>query len=91
MGSLVQHQMAEREVLLFSNPLHRYERKNMTIQLSWDEGMTWPQKHHLLLDEGRGRGYSCMTSIDGNTIGIIYEGSQADLIFQKIQLTDLIR
>lgn len=89
MASLVQHKTASEEVLLFSNPLHRYTRKNMTIQLSRDEGQTWPRDHHLLIDEGQGRGYSCITSIDENTIGIIYEGSQADLIFQKVDLTEL--
>lgn len=89
MGSLIRHQLPDREVLLFSNPLHRYERKNITVQLSEDEGMTWPQQHHLLLDEGTGRGYSCMVSIDAQTIGIVYEGSGADLVFQKIRISEL--
>lgn len=90
MASLINHDLGEKTVLLFSNPEHRYVRKNMTIKLSWDEGMTWPKKHQLLIDEGRGRGYSCMTSIDERTIGILYEGSQSDLIFQKIDLTELL-
>ncbi|PHN05152.1 sialidase [Flavilitoribacter nigricans DSM 23189 = NBRC 102662] len=89
MASLVRHQTPSEEVLLFSNPLHRYVRKNMTIQLSRDEGQTWPREHHLLLDEGQGNGYSCISSIDENTIGIIYEGSQADLIFQRVDLAEL--
>lgn len=89
MASLVRHKTSSGEVLLFSNPLHRYVRKNMTIQMSRDEGETWPLDHHLLLDEGQGNGYSCISSIDENTIGIIYEGSQADLIFQQVDLADL--
>ncbi|GJM34286.1 MAG: sialidase [Saprospiraceae bacterium] len=89
MASLIKHTSKGQDLLLFSNPFDQYTRKNMTIKISEDEGMTWPEKDHTLIDEGRGRGYSCMTSIDENTIGILYEGSQADLIFQKIQLSVL--
>ena len=52
--------------------------------------MTWPEENWLLLDELGGRGYSSVTSIDDNTIGILYEGSQADMTFQKIPLEELI-
>jgi len=63
----------------------------MTIKLSKDEGDNWPEEHQLLIDEGSGRGYSCMTSIDEETIGILYEGSQADLVFQRIKIKDLLK
>jgi sialidase-1 len=58
--------------------------------MSFDDGKTWPKENWLLLDEGRGRGYSSLTSIDEQHIGILYEGSQADMIFQKILLRELI-
>ncbi|GAB5554245.1 MAG: exo-alpha-sialidase [Saprospiraceae bacterium] len=89
MASLIKHQYNGKDLLLFSNPFDQSNRQNMTIKMSSDEGMTWDEKHFLLIDEGRGRGYSCMTSIDEKTIGILYEGSQADLIFQRIKLSDL--
>lgn len=38
-----------------------------------------------------GAGYSCMTSIDEHTIGIFYEGSQADIQFQAIPLKELLK
>ena len=66
-------------------------RHHLTIKASPDDGLTWPQQYRLLLDEGLGRGYSCMTMIDKTTIGILYEGSQADLTFQRIALADLLR
>ena len=44
----------------------------------------------MLLDEGKGAGYSCMTSIDDQTIGVFYEGSQADIQFQAIPLKELL-
>jgi sialidase-1 len=78
------------EILLFVNPADQYKRKNMTIKVSFDEGRTWPASYHTLIDAGTGRGYPSLTSIDQNTIGILYEGSQADLVFQKFSLTQLL-
>ncbi len=91
MASLIKQQYQGKDILLFSNPADQYVRQNMTIKISEDEGMTWPEKFYTLIDEGRGRGYSCMTGIDENTIGILYEGSQADLVFQRINLEELLR
>lgn len=80
-----------RRWLLFSNPDSSQGRHHLTIKASPDDGLSWPQQYRLLLDEGLGRGYSCMTMIDKTTIGILYEGSQADLTFQRIALADLLR
>jgi sialidase-1 len=95
MASLHKHQYSingiKKEILLFSNPNSKYQRSNLTIKMSFDQGATWPQDSWVLLDEGKGRGYSCITSIDEKTIGIVYEGSRADLIFQKIDLSDYLR
>jgi len=91
MASLIKHYHKGKDLLLFSNPADQYVRQNMTIKLSEDEGMTWDEKYYTLIDEGKGRGYSCMTSIDENTIGILYEGSQADLIYQRIKISDILR
>jgi sialidase-1 len=76
----------QKQLLLFSNPNSKQRRKNITIKTSLDSGNTWPEEHYILLDEGTGRGYSCITSIDNETIGIIYESSRADMVFQKIAL-----
>jgi len=75
--------------LLFSNPDSTQGRHHITIKASPDRGKTWPNANRLLLDEGRGRGYSCMTMIDDSTVGILYEGSQAHMTFQRIPLCDL--
>lgn len=81
----------KKEVLLFSNPNSKYQRKNITIKMSFDGGITWPKDSWILLDEGRGRGYSCLTSIDNDTIGIVYEGSGANLVFQKIDISKYLK
>jgi sialidase-1 len=75
-----------KSLVLFSNPASKYERKNITVKMSFDDGNTWPVDHHVLLDEGIGRGYSCMTKIDHQHIGILYESSRADLVFQIIDI-----
>ena len=50
----------------------------------------WSEKTGLL-DEGYNSGYSCLTSIDEDTIGIIYECSQSDLAFESIPLDELLQ
>ncbi len=78
-----------RDLLLFSNPHSDKERRDMTLQLSFDGGHTWP--HRLLLDDGFSWGYSCLTLIDRATVGILYESSAAHMVFQAIPLRDLVR
>jgi sialate O-acetylesterase len=77
--------------LLFSNPDSTRGRHHITIKASPDRGRTWPREHRLLLDEGNSAGYSCMAMIDDKTVGILYEGSQAHMTFQRIPLRDLVR
>jgi len=93
-GSLlrVNYQQAgkEKHVLLFANPHTQKGRTHHTIQCSFDDGQTWPDSHHLLLDEGQGAGYPSLTRVDADHVGIVYEGSQAQLVFEKIPLRDLI-
>ena len=76
--------------LLFSNPDSSRGRHHITIKASPDRGLTWPRKHRLLLDEENSAGYSCMSMIDEKTIGILYEGSQAHMTFQRISLDDVV-
>lgn len=79
-----------KSLVLFSNPNTKKGRRHMSIKVSFDDGETWDLSKTLLLDENPGRGYSCMTKIDDNTIGILYEGSQADMTFQMICISDIL-
>lgn len=81
----------KRNLVLFSNPNSKYGRHMMTIKASFDDGNTWSIDKQLLLDEGYGAGYSCMTKIDDNTVGILYEGSQANLIFQAVKIDEILK
>jgi len=75
--------------LLFSNPNSTIARHHMTIKASPDRGLTWPEQSRLLLDTGRGGGYSCLSMIDDETVGILYEGSRAHMTFQRVKLADV--
>jgi sialidase-1 len=89
MASLISHTLKDgRHLLLFSNPHDKHARRNITVQASLDGGKTWPEKHHVLLDTGKGRGYSSLVMVDDETVGILYESSVADMVFQTIQLSE---
>ena len=79
-----------RSILLFANPHAQDGRHHQTIQASCDDGETWPKEYHLLLDEGSGRGYPSLAQIDDRHVGIVYEGSQADLMFESIPFRELV-
>ena|SRR5699024_9700869 len=80
---------ATDEWLLFSNPHNTEDRRDMTIQLSTDDGMSWPEDQQILLNEKPGFGYSCMTVVNDSTVGILYEGT-SELFFQKVLISDLL-
>ena len=55
---------AKKHVLLFANPHSQKGRTHHTLQVSFDDGLTWPESYHRLLDEGRGAGYPSITQVD---------------------------
>lgn len=79
-----------KDILLFSNPDTTSGRNHLTIKASLDSGMTWLPENSLLLDEEEGWGYSCMTMIDEETVGILYEGSVSQIVFQTVKLEDIV-
>ena len=80
-----------KDILLFSNPNTTSGRNMITIKASVDGGHSFPKEYQVLLDEEFGWGYSCLTMIDEETVGILYESSVAHMTFQAVKLTDLIK
>lgn len=80
-----------KKLLLFSNPNTTKGRNHITIKASLDGGLTWPAEHQVLLDEAEGWGYTCLSMIDKETVGIFYESSVAHMTFQVIKISDLIK
>ncbi len=79
-----------KDVLFFSNPNSSSGRVNITIKASLDLGQTWLPANQLLIDERQCYGYSSLTKIDDNTIGILYEGTK-DLYFVKVPVNEIIK
>ena len=81
----------KRDVLVFSNPARTSGRRDITIKASLDEGMTWPEQYHKLIHEPGCAGYSCLTKIDDDHVGILYEGGNtALLVFEKFRIDEII-
>ena len=78
-------------VLLFANPHSQTGRDHHSIQVSFDDGLHWPQQNRILLDAFRGAGYPSLSRVDDKHVGIVYEGSQSHLVFQKIAIDDLVQ
>lgn len=78
-----------KEVLFFSNPNSSKDRKDLTIKVSLDLGETW-QDASLLVDDRHSFGYSALTKIDDQTLGLLYEGVR-DLYFVRIPVKELIK
>ena len=86
MASLISHDLKDGgRVLFFSNPNSKYKREKMTVRMSLDQGKTWPKS--ILLDQ-KGGAYSSLAMVDDRTLGILYESSVADMVFQKIKLSE---
>lgn len=79
-----------KDILLFSNPAVQKGRNHITIKASLDGGYTWKENNSILLDQEEGWGYSCLTMLDRETVGILYESSVAHILFQAVKLKDII-
>lgn len=77
-----------KDLVIFSNPHNAGGRSRMTIQISEDNAQTWP--YSLLIDAGGSLGYSCLSMVDSQTIGIVYECSKGNIVFQAIPLMDIV-
>jgi sialidase-1 len=75
--------------LFFSNPATTSGRHTMTIKVSADEGLTWPDRWHTLYDSRKGLGYSCLAPADATHIGVLYEGL-AELYFLRLPIGELM-
>lgn len=81
----------KKDLLIFSNPNSTQNRNNITIKVSLDGGKTWLPEHQVLMDEGYGWGYSCLSMVDKETVGIFYESSVAHMTFQTVKLKELVK
>ncbi len=94
MGSLYMHTYTSNgksvQMLLFSNPESKYRRENMTLKCSFDDGLTWPENNRLYYDQFNSMGYSCITSVDNESVGIFYEAHGSRLVFIRIPVKEIL-
>jgi sialidase-1 len=79
-----------KDILFFSNPASSKSRDMLTIKASEDLGATWKIINAQLIDARQSYGYSSLTLINKNTIGILYEG-KGDLYFMRIPIVEFSR
>jgi len=79
----------KKEVFFFSNVASDRARINMTIKASLNRGEDWLEKNQLLVDTRSSYGYSALTRIDDQTLGLLYE-SIGGLYFIKIPVKEII-
>ncbi|MBS1487782.1 MAG: exo-alpha-sialidase [Bacteroidetes bacterium] len=79
------------DVLFFCNPnVSAAPRAQITVKASLDLGATWLPANQLLIDERPCYGYSCLTKIDNNTLGLLYEGTK-ELYFVHVPVSQIIK
>jgi len=95
MASLLRIEHAKHgPLLIFSNPNTPLPgvprgRYNMTVKVSTDEGMTWPEERHSMYDIRNCSGYSCLSPIGEDHVGVLYEGP-TEIYFLKFSLEELM-
>ena len=60
-------------VMLFTNPASENSRVNMTLRISYDEGVTWPVSK--VLHEGSSA-YSDLARLKKGNVGVLYEAGE---------------
>ncbi|MCL4109428.1 UNVERIFIED_CONTAM: hypothetical protein GTU68_043656 [Idotea baltica] len=90
MASLIRVETKKHGPLLFfSNPNQSKGRARMSIKVSEDEGLTWPEKWHTLVDAGPSA-YSCLSAIGDDKIGLLYE-TPGELVFVRYSIEELLQ
>lgn len=96
MASLIRVEHKEwGDLLVFSNPNTPRQGKprgryDMSLKVSSDEGMTWPEKWHTLYDVRSCAGYSCLSMVGEDKVGVLYEGPK-QLYYLRFSLKELIQ
>ena len=90
-GSLMRYNFPGKEqCLVFSNPASKESRSAMTVQVSYDDGKTWPSRK--LLYKGPSA-YSNVVVLPNGNIGCLYEAGYAKayegIVFEEVPVESL--
>jgi sialidase-1 len=89
-GSLIWYDHKGRKPFLaFSNPANQKSRINMTVRLSYDQGITWAKK--LVLFEGPSA-YSNLVTLPNGNLACLYESGNKNpyegIVFREISFDE---
>ena len=62
----------------------------MTLKISRDEGLSWPERFQMIYDVRKCFGYSCLAPVDDDHVGVFYEGS-GEMYFLRLPLGEILR
>jgi sialidase-1 len=75
------------DLLFFSNPDTTKGRHHMTVKLSRDQGLNWPDSDARLYDSRSCFGYSCLAVAGPDSIGVFYEG-RGSMLYLRLPLDE---
>lgn len=82
----------EPGLILFSNPAHETDRRNMTVRLSDDDGQTWSAGRTF--HEGPSA-YSCLAVLPNSDVGCLYEKGEThpyeSIVLARFPINELIQ
>ena len=88
MASLMRWQHPQHgDLMFFSNPDATDGRHNMSVKLSNDQALTWPESSTRMYDSRSCFGYSCLSIADAQHLGVLYEGS-GSILFLRLPLSE---
>ena len=86
MGSVLRYSWPEEDenLILFASPVNKRSRNHGTIKMSTDDGESWSFSRQIT--EGY-YAYSCLTKLQNNDIGVLYEGNNyKDMVFTSFSV-----
>lgn len=82
-ASIIRHSW-QPSIIAFANPATQEGRHTGTIRLSYDEGQTWPVSK---LVYKKSFAYSCLVSVDTDTLGLLFEADNYErIVFGRFSL-----
>jgi sialidase-1 len=75
------------DLMFFSNPDTSGGRHDMTLKLSRDQALTWPESDARLYDSRSCFGYSCLAAAGPRHVGVLYEG-KSSMLYLRLSLDE---
>lgn len=86
-ASIINYNYKDKDLLVFSNPADKSERKNMEVRVSSDYGKEWQKTIPIFQGSA---GYSCLTQLQNGNVGLLFEADHYKrIVFVEIPQSEL--